>query len=328
MPPPPVAPVRVRLFLLVALSLLLVPDAASAQPGSSGAIPPNDVDLQGHRGARGLAPENTIPAFRRALELGVTTLEMDVVISGDGQVVVSHEPWMSHEICSLSSGEPVPANEARSHNLYRMTYAEIEQYDCGRRQHPDFPQQDTQPTVKPLLRDVIAMAESYVAKHDRPPVFYNVEIKSRPDWDGTFHPEPEEFARRVLNVVREGGAAARTTIQSFDVRALRVARRLRLDRAEETGVQLALLVVDGTADSLPDQVERLGFTPAVYSPGHRSVDAALLRAAHDRGLRVVPWTVNDRREMQRLIRLGVDGLITDYPDVGMEVVEVMEDTPN
>jgi len=177
-----------RIFLLVAALLVVVPDAAPAQSS------PDGFDLQGHRGARGLAPENTIPACRRALDLGVTTLEMDVVISGDGQVVVSHEPWMNHKICSLPSGAPVPENVGREHNLYRMPYAEIEEYDCGRRQHPDFPRQATQPAVKPLLHDVIAMAEAYVAEHDRPPVFYNIEIKSRPDWDGTFHPEPEAFA--------------------------------------------------------------------------------------------------------------------------------------
>jgi len=309
--------VHVRILLLVTALLLVVPDAAPAQSS------PDGFDLQGHRGARGLAPENTIPAFRRALDLGVTTLEMDVVISGDGQVVVSHEPWMSHEICSLPSGAPVPAEEAKGHNLYEMPYAEIEEYDCGRRQHPDFPRQETQPAVKPLLRDVIGMAESYVAEHDRPPVFYNIEIKSRPDWDGTFHPEPEPFARRVLGVVREGGVAARTTIQSFDERALRATRRLRDDGNPEATVRLALLVMQGTADTLPDQLDELGFTPTIYSPAFSSVNDALLQATHDRGLQVVPWTVNERDDMRRLIRLGVDGLITDDPDVAQEVLEVV-----
>ena len=317
------------LFLFIAASCLAVPGVPHAQPTPSGEPPtPEGIDLQGHRGARGLAPENTIPAFRRALEIGVTTLEMDVAISGDGKVVVSHEPWMAHEICSLPSGEPVPEDEEREHNLYRMPYAEIEQYDCGRRRHPDFPRQETQPAVKPLLRDVIATAETYVADHDRPLVFYNVEIKSRPDGDETFHPPPEPFARRVLDVVRELGVGTRTTIQSFDVRVLRAARQLRLDQAEEVDVQLALLVVQGTADTLPDQLEQLGFVPTVYSPGHRSVDAPLLRTAHERGFQVVPWTVNERKAMRRLIRLGVDGLITDYPDVGRAVVEAMEEPSN
>ena len=310
------------LFLLVPLGMVApsMPHAAPSAPDDSTVGPPG-FDLQGHRGARGLAPENTIPAFRRALDLGVTTLEMDVVISADGQVVVSHEPWMAHEICSRPSGAPIQEGEARKQNLYRMPYAEIEQYDCGRRQHPDFPRQETQPAVKPLLRDIIAMAEGYVAEHDRPPVFYNIEIKSRPDWDGTFHPEPEAFARRVLGVVREGDVAARTTIQSFDERALQATRRLRDDAPPEETVRLALLVMHGTADTLPEQLEELGFTPDLYSPSFASVDNTLLRAAHDRGLRVVPWTVNERADMRRLIRLGVDGLITDYPDVAQEVLK-------
>ncbi|MFB6272577.1 MAG: glycerophosphodiester phosphodiesterase family protein [Salinibacter sp.] len=299
---PPVG-LRARLLFLVII-FRVVPDISPVQDSPGEPILPNGIDLQGHRGARGLAPENTIPAFRRALEIGVTTLEMDVVVSGDGQVVVSHEPWMNHKICSLPSGAPVPADEEKEHTLYRMPYAEIERYDCGRRQHPDFPRQETFPAVKPLLRDVIAMAESYVAEHDRPPVFYNIEIKSRPDWDDEFHPSPDDFARRVLRAVREGGVANRTIIQSFDERVLRVARR-----EGALPVRLALLVMHGTADTL-------------------SVSEALVQAAHDRGLRVVPWTVNERDAVRRLVRLGVDGLITDYPDVAQDVLEAMDESSN
>lgn len=261
-----------------------------------------------------------MPAFRRALELGVTTLEMDVVISADGQVVVSHEPWMNPKICSLPSGDPVPEGEARSHNLYRMSYAEIAQYDCGQRRHPDFPEQKPEPAVKPLLYDVMAMAEVYVDEHDRPPVFYNVEIKSRLEWDDQFHPAPEAFARRVLGDVDDAGVAARTTIQSFDERALRATRTLQADRDEEAAVRIALLVGGDREGDLSDHLGRLGFMPAVYSPDHRRVDEELLREAHDRGLRVVPWTVNDRDAMRRLIRLGVNGIITDYPNVARDVL--------
>ncbi|MCS4194193.1 glycerophosphoryl diester phosphodiesterase [Salinibacter ruber] len=311
------------LLSLLATVGIGMPATAGAAPPPDSVAPPEAFDLQGHRGARGLAPENTIPAFRRALAIGVTTLEMDVVVSGDGAVVVSHEPWMNPDICTLPSGAPVPEDDARGHNLYQMPYADIKRYDCGRRQHPDFPRQASQPAVKPRLHDVIQMAEAYVAEHDRSPAFYNIEIKSRPKWDGTFHPEPKAFAQRVLEVVHERGIAAQATIQSFDERALRAARRLREDRDADTAVELALLVTDGTAEALPDQLDALGFVPAVYSPAHTAVDAGLLRAAHDRGLRVVPWTVNERDTMRRLIRLGVDGLITDYPDTGMDVVETM-----
>ncbi len=309
------------LLSLLATVGIGMPATAGAAPPPDSVAPPEAFDLQGHRGARGLAPENTIPAFRRALALGVTTLEMDVVISADGAVVVSHEPWMHPDICTLPSGAPVPEGDARGHNLYQMPYVDIERYDCGRRRHPDFPRQAPQPAVKPRLHDVIRMAEAYGVEHDRPPTFYNIEIKSRPAWDGTFHPKPEAFAQRVLEVVRGRGVAARTTIQSFDERALRAARRLRGDA--DPAVELALLATDGTAEALSDQLDALGFVPAVYSPAHTAVDAGLLRAAHDRGLRVVPWTVNERDTMRRLIRLGVDGLITDYPDTGMDVVETM-----
>ena len=312
--------------LAVLLSLLATigfgMPATTHAPASDSTAPP-EFDLQGHRGARGLAPENTIPAFRRALAIGVTTLEMDVVISADGQVVVSHEPWMNPALCSLPSGAPVPEADARDHNLFRMPYAEIERYDCGRRRHPAFPRQEPQPASKPLLRDVIEMAEAYATDHDRPPVFYNIEIKSRPEWDGTFHPAPKAFAKRVLATVHEGEVAARTTIQSFDARALRATRRLRENWDPEPTVQLALLVTEDTAPAVADQLDALGFTPAVYSPAHSAVDEALVRAAHERGLRVVPWTVNERDAMRRLIRLGVDGLITDYPDVGAEVMEAL-----
>ena len=311
-----------------AILSVMAPGLASAQSPASSDVTygPDRFDLQGHRGTRGLAPENTIPAFRRALEIGVTTLEMDVVISGDGTVVVSHEPWMNPEICSLPSGEPVPEDEEREHNLYRMSYAEIGQYDCGRRPHPDFPRQETEPAAKPRLRDVIAEAEAYTSDHERPPAFYNIEIKSRPDWDGEFYPPPEDLARRVLDVVHEGGVAARTTVQSFDPRALRATNRLRAERNAEGAVRLALLVGRGADKSLADQMERLGVTLALYSPDHRLVDAQLLEAAADRGLRVVPWTVNERDDMRRLLRLGVDGLITDVPDVAQDVLSTMEES--
>lgn len=301
------------------------PQSLSSSDSTQG---PDEFDLQGHRGARGLAPENTIPAFRRALEIGVTTLEMDVVIGEDETVVVSHEPWMSHEICTLPSGEPVSEDEERSHNLYRMTYAEIEQYDCGQRRHPDFPRQEPQAAVKPRLLDVIATAETYVADHDRSPVFYNIEIKSRPVWDGQFHPAPAAFARRVLSVVHESEVAARTTVQSFDDRALQAARQLRAKRDDEAAVRLALLAGGSEEKGLSDHLERLGFIPAIYSPNHRLVDTTLLRVAREREIRVVPWTVNEREDMRRLIRFGVDGLITDYPDIAKDALQTVNAAPD
>jgi glycerophosphoryl diester phosphodiesterase len=268
---------------------------------------PSGFDLQGHRGARGLAPENTLPAFRRALDLGVTTLELDAVISADSQVVVSHEPWMSATICTQPDGTPVPPDSRAQFNLFEMPYARIAQFDCGRRGHSDFPEQEAMPAVKPLLRDVIQMAEAYVDSTGRAPIFYNIETKSQPEGDNTFHPEPDAFAQLLYDVIDQEGITERATIQSFDPRTLRVARDI------DPSLSLALLVGrDG--GSLVENVDSLGFTPTIYSPNYQLVDAEMVQAAHKRGMELIPWTVNERSDMERLQQLGVDGLITDYPD--------------
>ena len=268
---------------------------------------PSGFDLQGHRGTRGMAPENTLPAFRRALELGVTTLELDVVISADSQVVVSHEPWMSATICTQPDGTPVPPDSESEFNLFEMSYARIAAFDCGQRGHPDFPEQEAMPAVKPLLHDVIQMAEAYIDSTGRAPIFYNIETKSQPEGDNTFHPEPAPFTELLYSVLDQEGITDRATIQSFDPRTLRVARDI------DPSLSLALLVGRGGGD-LVENVEALGFAPTIYSPNYQLVDAGMVAAAHERGMEVIPWTVNERPDMERLQQLGVDGMITDYPN--------------
>jgi len=285
------------------------PEADGAAPAAAAPMRPGGFDLQGHRGARGLRPENTIPAFRHALDLGVTTLEMDAVISADSQVVVSHEPWMSPVICTQPDGTPVPPDSRSEFNLFAMPYEAIAQFDCGRRGHPDFPEQQAMPAVKPLLRDVLQMAEAHADSTGRAPVFYNIETKSQPEGDGTFHPDPETFTRLLVEAVEEAGVTARTTIQSFDPRTLRVARDLEVSAL----LSLALLVGRG-GGGLASNVDALGFTPTIYSPNYQLVDADMMEEAHAREMEIIPWTVNERADMERLRDLGVDGLITDYPD--------------
>jgi glycerophosphoryl diester phosphodiesterase len=300
------------------LALLLLPVCCLSVHADP---PPDDTtrvvpfDVQGHRGARGLLPENTIPAFLRALELGVTTLEMDTAVAGDSTVVVSHEPWMAFPICSLPSGEPVPGDEQQQHRLIDMTYAEIARYDCGRRGHPDFPEQQPMAVHKPRLRDVIAAAEGYAATHGLPPPRYNIETKSRPEWDDTFTPDPATFTRLLYDVLVETGVKDRAMLQSFDVRTLQVARDLDPDWS------LVLLIARDYDQGLAANLDGLGFVPDVYSPDYRLVDAALVEAVHARGMRLIPWTVNALEEMQRLKALGVDGIITDYPDRGVTLLE-------
>ncbi len=271
------------------------------------------IDLQGHRGARGLLPENSIPAFLRAIDLGVDTIELDVSVTADSQVVVTHEPWFSHEICSKPDGSAIDESEARNLNIYQMTYAEVTQYDCGLLGNPRFPTQTRVAAVKPQLSAAIATAEGHEAPSGPAKLLYNVEIKSKPERDDVYHPAPERFARLVYDVLAEGGVLDRTTIQSFDPRALEEVHRI------DSTVSLSLLV-DNDAGFVRN-LSRLSFQPDIYSPNYRLVDSVLVGQAHSMSIRVIPWTVNDEATMQALLALGVDGLITDYPDIGRRVID-------
>ncbi|RYU74755.1 glycerophosphodiester phosphodiesterase family protein [Hymenobacter persicinus] len=281
----------------------------SSQP--SPLVSPSFPQVHGHRGCRGLLPENTLPAFLHALELGVDVLEMDVVLSVDNQVVVSHEPWLS-PLCRDAQGQPVQVHSAEKHNLYRMPYAEIRRCDCGLTPHPGFPAQHQMPAYKPLLTDVIHAVERRAAELQRRPVGYSIEIKSSPADDNIFHPEPAEYAARVLAVLRAEGILARVTLLCFDKRILREVRR------QEPTLPVCLLV----EDELPyaQHAAELGFTPDVYGPYFGLVSEALVAELRALNVQLVPWTVNQPEDMQRLLKLGVAGITTDYPDRLLELL--------
>lgn len=282
-------------------------------PLSSSTMQPM-LDIQGHRGARGLLPENTIPSFKKALALGVTTLEMDVVITKDSQVVLSHEPWFSGAICSKPSGEAIPHNNEKSYKIFEMTYAEVQSFDCGLRGNPRFPRQEKMAVHKPLLHDVIAFAEAYPRQPGQAAILYNIETKSTPAGDNVFHPDPATFTTLLIDVLAANNILDRATIQSFDPRTLRVAHRVQPD------LSLALLVEHHDEYTFAGHIENLGFEPAIYSPHYKLVDASLIEAAHARNIRVIPWTINTLAEMQALVDLGVDGIITDYPDISQQLL--------
>ena len=271
------------------------------------------IDIQGHRGCRGLLPENTIPAFIEAVDLGVTTLEMDAVISKDGQVVVSHEPFLSHVICTGPEGETITEDREKSYNLYEMTYAEISQCDCGSLKHPSFPKQQKMQVRKPLLRDVIKEVEDYVETNALPSIQYNIETKSAPEGDNIFHPKPSEFVDLLVEVIKKAGISERTTIQSFDVRTLQYAHR------QYPELKLALLV--GNKEDPQQNLQTLGFTPQIYSPYYRLVNTKTVSYTKEQGMKIIPWTVNETKDIQEMINLKVDGIISDYPDRVLQLVK-------
>ncbi len=308
---------RTRLLLLgglcgAALAGCMHTTTPDDQPQYTMPFMQKPFDLQGHRGARGLLPENSIPGFIRALEIGVNTLEMDVVINAEGHVVVSHEPWMSANICSHPDGRPVREEEQQGLNIYSMDDAELASFDCGSRQHPSFPRQQALKASKPLLSDVFVAVNEFQESSQRSPVRFNIEIKSRPDFDGIYHPPVDAFALALYRVIEDFDMLDRSAIQSFDPRALEAVHRI--------DPKLVTVWLISNEESLADNLAKLSFKPTIYSPDYRLVNPELIAQLRQREIALIPWTVNEPGTMRQLMEWGVDGLITDYPDTLVAVI--------
>lgn len=286
-------------------------------------------DVQGHRGARGLAPENTIAGFERALAIGVSTLELDVVLSADGVPVISHDTAANPDLTRDARGQWL---QARGQPFHRLPLAEIVAWDVGRinpasRYARDFPEQvarDGQgiPTLAALFDRVRQLG----ARHVR----FNIELKIHPGRPAE-SPDPQTFVRAVLDVIASHGMTQRVSLQSFDWRIQKQARQLApalplsylsaqlprfntLAGGEWTaGLRLA------DFEDAPAMVAAAG--GRIWSPHFSDLDQRLLQRAREFDLRVVPWTVNELQDMARLIDWGVDGIITDYPDRLRTVME-------
>lgn len=273
---------------------------------------PGEFDKQGHRGCRGLMPENTIPAMTYALGTNITTLEMDVVITKDKKVVLSHEPFFNHEIATKPNGSFVTQAEEKSLNIYNMTYEEVKKFDVGMKPHPRFPQQQKLKVAKPLLADLIDSVNVDMMTRRRPFPYYNIETKLMPSTDGKYHPAPDEFVELLMAVIKEKNIEERVIIQSFDFRTLQYLHK------KYPHIKTAMLIEDFDKRSFEDQLKDLGFTPAIYSPAYLLVNEKLLEKCHAKNMKVIPWTVNDKSTIDKLNKMGVDGIITDYPDLFSE----------
>jgi glycerophosphoryl diester phosphodiesterase len=289
------------------LAIVFISSSCNKQMFIRKADPIASFDWQGHRGVRGLLPENTIPAFLHALTYPqIKTLELDVVVTKDRQLVVSHEPWMSATICHFPNGEVIEEEQEKEVKIIDLSLAEIQAFDCGSKHHTDFPEQQNIPAIKPGLLDVIAAAEAEALRLKRPLPYYNIEIKSSPEWDNIFTPEPQIFAQLVVQAIQEAGVSERVTIQSFDPRSLQAVHTLAPQQ------DLAYLVYEKA--NITEQLEQLGFQPGIYSPYYKLVTAKMIKKLHQLGIKVIPWTVNETNKMERLQSMGVDGIITDYPN--------------
>ncbi len=288
-----------RLFILVMMT-----NAASAQY-----IP--KFDLQGHRGARGLKPENTIPAFIAALNYGVTTIELDVVITKDKQVLLSHEPWMSAEICLTPDSNLISKAEEKSLAIYHMDYKDVIVYDCGLKTHTKFPEQEKMIAHKPLLLDVIVAVENHIKNYSHYEVDYNIEIKSTKTGDKKFHPAPDEYSDIVFQLIDQYLPWERIVIQSFDFRVLKYWKK------KYPQVRLAALIEN--SNPVEANLKTLGFLPSIYSPDFKLLNPEVINSLRQKKIRVIPWTVNEPEDMKRLKGWGVDGIITDYPNRAAEL---------
>jgi glycerophosphoryl diester phosphodiesterase len=315
--------VRIKLFLFLIVMTTTLP----AQY-----IP--KFDIQGHRGARGLMPENTIPAFLHALDFGVTTVEMDLAITKDKQVIICHEPWMSAEYCLNLEGKSFLEKDEKKFNIYQMTYEQVKQWDCGTKVHPRFLEQKKMIIAKPLLSDAIVAIENHIKNFTKYEVDYNIEIKSEPATDNKFHPKPEQFSDMVYQLINQYLPMERVVIQSFDFRVLKYWHK------KYPEVRLAALVEN--EKSIDENLDELGFIPSIYSPDFKLLTKENVEYLHTKTftltkeqkedklkskLRVIPWTVNEPSDMIVLKGMGVDGFITDYPNRAATLKKTLNISP-
>ncbi|WP_256867550.1 glycerophosphodiester phosphodiesterase [Winogradskyella forsetii] len=286
---------RFRQILTISAAAFLILSGMSCNPEQE------RIDIQGHRGCRGLFPENSLPAFEKAIDLGVNTLELDIVISKDQQVVVSHEPFMNPLICYDLKGDSIPDSLETHYNLYQMNYDEIRQFDCGSKFHPSYPDQEKLKTYKPLLSEVFDLVK---AKHSN--VKFNIEIKSEPNFYGEFTPEPKAYVSLVLDEIKKNGMLNRVNLQSFDLAILEEIKN------QSPTMKVAMLVEDN--ETIEEKLDALSYQPEIISPYFKLLTAESVRDFQSEGFQIIPWTINEEKDMRQMIEWNVDGIITDYPD--------------
>ena len=273
-------------------------------------VPSSEIEVQGHRGERGHFPENSLPGFISAINKGVDVLELDVVISKDKKVVVSHEPYMSSLYMITPEGDSIPKESEQSYNFYEMTYDSIKKFDAGSKGNRLFPDQKKMSTYKPLLSEVIDSVENYIISHNLEPVRYNIELKSVASLYGTYQPQPKEFVELVMELIQQKGIEDKMNLQSFDPVILNVLRK------KYPEIEVVYLV---SGEGIQKNLVLLDFTPEIYSPHYLLIkNEQFVDSIKALDMKLIPWTLNEKEVIKEMIRLKVDGIITDYPERVLE----------
>ena len=265
------------------------------------------VDVEAHRGGAGLMPENTINSMLNGLKLGANTLELDLHITKDGQVIVVHDAHFNPDHTTKPDGSELTEKEAKNLSFYQLTYDEIKKYDTGSKLYKKFPEQEKLATYIPLVSDLIDSVENYVARNEMSPVYYNIEIKSDEELEEKgLVPGYEEFTDKAMAVLLSKNLGDRLLVQSFDTRTLNYLHK----KYPET--RLAFLV--GNIKGYEANMKKLDFTPEVYSPYYVLVNRNLMEKCREAGIKVIPWTVDDEDNIEKILDMQVDGIISNYPD--------------
>lgn len=265
------------------------------------------LDIQGHRGARSVRPENTIPAFQYAIDVGVDTLELDTAVTKDNVVVLHHDLTLNPTICRTAKGGKIKAGLA----IRKMTLAEVKKYDCGSVVNPRFPRQVAFPgTTIPTLEEVFVFVKSY-KNPNAAKVKFNIETKSDPA-KPSLQPDPHTFAKMILDLAKKHKLEGRITIQSFDHRTLHAAKKIN------PSIPRAALFENRPSDVLQATLAAEG---TVFSPYHIWLVEEDVQKLQEAGIAVIPWTANEKSEWENLLSLQVDGIITDDPAALIDFLE-------
>ncbi|MCL1674631.1 glycerophosphodiester phosphodiesterase family protein [Elizabethkingia meningoseptica] len=297
-------------------------------------LPAQFFDKQAHRGGKSLYPENTIPAMKNALKKNITTLEMDLAITKDKKVILSHDSFLSPELVTKSDGTYIPKDSGFYYKIYDMPYAKIQTFDVGMKKLNNYPDQKKIKVQKPLFSGVIDACELYSRELKRPLPFYNIETKTRPFSDNIFHPEPQEFVDLMMKIILEKGIQERVIIQSFDPRTLEIIHKqypkimtaLLVEKVDDKKIVQQrshfenipiekFKLYPNHLNGVAGDMKFLSFTPTIYSPDHTLVTPELVKECHALGMKVIPWTVNSKERLQQLKTMGIDGIISDDPRI-------------